>query len=31
MPETDGFGVLEAMREYESMRKIPVIVVTARL
>jgi CheY-like chemotaxis protein len=31
MPETDGFGVLEAMRENESMRKIPVIVVMARL
>jgi CheY-like chemotaxis protein len=28
MPEMDGFGVLEAMRENESMRKIPVIVVT---
>ena len=31
MPETDGFGVLEAMRENESMRKIPVIVVTGKV
>lgn len=28
MPEMDGFGVLEAMRENESTREIPVIVLT---
>jgi len=31
MPEMDGFGVLEAMRENEGMRKIPVIVVTGKV
>jgi len=31
MPEMDGFGVLDAMRENESMRKIPVIVVTGKV
>ncbi len=31
MPELDGFGVLEAMREGEMTRDIPVIVLTARL
>jgi CheY-like chemotaxis protein len=30
MPELDGFGVLEAMRESESTREIPVIVVTGK-
>ena len=30
MPEMDGFGVLEAMRENESTREIPVIVVTGK-
>ena len=31
MPELDGFGVLEAMRERESTRDIPVIVVTGQV
>jgi signal transduction histidine kinase/AraC-like DNA-binding protein len=31
MPELDGFGVLEAMREDERTRDIPVIVVTGQL
>ncbi len=31
MPELDGFGVLEAMREEETTRDIPVIILTARL
>ena len=31
MPEMDGFGVLQAMRERESMRDIPVIVVTGQV
>ncbi len=31
MPELDGFGVLEAMREKESTRDIPVIVLTGRI
>ncbi len=31
MPELDGFGVLEAMREGELTRDIPVIVLTAKL
>jgi CheY-like chemotaxis protein len=31
MPEMDGFAVLEAMREDESARNIPVIVLTAQL
>jgi len=31
MPELDGFGVLEAMREKENMRNIPVIVLTGQL
>ncbi len=31
MPEMDGFGVLDAMRENESMRTIPVIVVTGKV
>ncbi len=31
MPELDGFGVLERMREKESMREIPVIVVTGKM
>jgi len=31
MPEIDGFGVLEAMREQESTREIPVIVVTGKI
>jgi len=31
MPEMDGFGVLQAMRERESTRDIPVIVVTGRV
>lgn len=31
MPEMDGFEVLEAMRELESTRDIPVIVLTGRL
>jgi signal transduction histidine kinase/DNA-binding LacI/PurR family transcriptional regulator/CheY-like chemotaxis protein len=31
MPEMDGFAVLEAMREQESTRKIPVIVLTAQI
>nr|QCO92909.1 hypothetical protein [uncultured bacterium]QCO92927.1 hypothetical protein [uncultured bacterium] len=31
MPEMDGFGVLEHMREHENMRKIPVIVVTGKV
>ena len=30
MPEMDGFGVLESMRESESTREIPVIVVTGK-
>ncbi len=30
MPEMDGFEVLEAMRNLESMRRIPVIVVTGK-
>lgn len=30
MPQMDGFGVLEAMREKESTREIPVIVVTGK-
>ncbi len=30
MPEMDGFGVLEAMRENKSTREIPVIVVTGK-
>lgn len=30
MPEMDGFGVLEAMRTMESVRSIPVIVVTGK-
>jgi len=31
MPELDGFGVLEAMREKEATREIPVIVVTGQV
>ena len=31
MPELDGFGVLEAMREKETMREIPVIVLTGQV
>ena len=31
MPVLDGFGVLEAMREREALRNIPVIVLTARI
>ena len=31
MPELDGFGVLEAMREKENTRNIPVIVLTGQL
>ena len=31
MPELDGFGVLEAMREKESTRDIPVIVLTGQI
>ncbi len=31
MPEMDGFAVLEAMREREAMRAIPVIVVTGQV
>jgi DNA-binding response OmpR family regulator len=31
MPELDGFGVLEAMRENESTRDIPVIVLTGKI
>jgi signal transduction histidine kinase/DNA-binding LacI/PurR family transcriptional regulator/AraC-like DNA-binding protein/DNA-binding LytR/AlgR family response regulator len=31
MPELDGFGVLEAMREIESLRDIPVIVLTGQI
>lgn len=31
MPELDGFGVLEAMREGEMTRDIPVIILTAKL
>ena len=31
MPELDGFGVLEAMREAEMTRDIPVIVLTSKL
>jgi YesN/AraC family two-component response regulator len=31
MPELDGFGVLEQMRGQESLRKIPVIVVTGKV
>ncbi len=31
MPEMDGFAVLEAMRERETMRDIPVIVVTGQV
>jgi YesN/AraC family two-component response regulator len=31
MPELDGFGVLEAMRERESTRDIPVIVLTGQI
>jgi signal transduction histidine kinase/DNA-binding response OmpR family regulator/DNA-binding LacI/PurR family transcriptional regulator len=30
MPEMDGFAVLEAMREQESLRDVPVIVLTAQ-
>jgi len=30
MPETDGFEVLEAMRDHDEWRNIPVIVITAR-
>ncbi len=30
MPELDGFGVLEALRSEESLRAIPVIVITAQ-
>jgi signal transduction histidine kinase/DNA-binding LacI/PurR family transcriptional regulator/AraC-like DNA-binding protein len=30
MPELDGFGVLEAMREHEHTRDIPVIILTGR-
>jgi signal transduction histidine kinase/DNA-binding LacI/PurR family transcriptional regulator/CheY-like chemotaxis protein len=31
MPELDGFGVLDAMREEDRMRDIPVIILTAKL
>ena len=31
MPELDGFGVLEAMREMEATREIPVIVLTGQV
>ena len=31
MPELDGFGVLEAMRENEATREIPVIVLTGQV
>jgi len=31
MPELDGFGVLEAMRENRNMREIPVIVITGKV
>ena len=31
MPELDGFGVLEAMREDERTRRIPVVVVTGKV
>ena len=31
MPELDGFGVLEAMRDAESTRNIPVIVLTSKI
>ena len=31
MPELDGFGVLEAMRENEQLRKIPVIILTGKV
>jgi YesN/AraC family two-component response regulator len=31
MPELDGFGVLEVMREKEGLREIPVIVVTGQV
>jgi YesN/AraC family two-component response regulator len=31
MPELDGFGVLQAMREHEHTRSIPVIVLTAQV
>lgn len=31
MPELDGFGVLEAMREKESTREIPVVVLTGQI
>lgn len=31
MPELDGFGVLEAMREREETRRIPVVVLTAQI
>jgi signal transduction histidine kinase/CheY-like chemotaxis protein len=31
MPEMDGFAVLDALRERESTRDIPVIIITARL
>jgi YesN/AraC family two-component response regulator len=31
MPELDGFGVLEAMREKDGMRNIPVIVLTGQI
>ena len=31
MPELDGFGVLEAMKEKESTRDIPVIVLTGKI
>jgi YesN/AraC family two-component response regulator len=31
MPELDGFGVLEAMRQNETMREIPVLVLTGQV
>jgi DNA-binding response OmpR family regulator len=30
MPELDGFGVLEALRADEALRRVPVLVLTAR-
>ena len=30
MPEMDGFAVLEAMRDCESTREVPVVVLTAQ-
>ena len=30
MPEVDGFGVLETLQADEDLRKIPVIVITAK-